>query len=561
MDAMLQVWTISGNPSARVRFLSCLPLILVCAGCAAHVVPNTPSPVRSEHADATGPAPAQPAMAPAAVSTPAPESPAAPAATPAVAAATPSPEQASPSEEAESADGEADDDSSSAVVGFDSAEGDETESAAVPPGTPEVQYTTDLSDEELKRRWKEDVASLGSVSVGFVHSGRMVNSVRFPDSPDWTVVSPEKAWTTTETINYLTQVIHELRTHYPNAPLLRVNQISTKDGGYIRPHKSHQNGRDVDLGFYYPGGNMVSVRAREKYIDLTMNWALIKALVTLTDVQLILVDRRVQKVLYDYALKNGEDKAWLDSLFHSGENSLIKHARGHRDHFHVRFFNPRAQELGRRLAPLLALQPDHNIAMHRIRKGDTLGAIAIRYNSSVNSIRNANRMRGNLLHIGEVLSVPLRGPCNRCPVPPPVVVPARHLPVLAKVDAQPEAKPAVQAKVDVQPETQAKVEATPAVAAKVEAPAVVQAKVEDSTAVQAKAEVPPGVEPPPAPPSPVPVKADAQALEQAKAAVQPAVQVKTEPLAQPTDAAKTGAAPAVQEKTEAPPSAPEPQRM
>ncbi|MFL5348530.1 MAG: penicillin-insensitive murein endopeptidase [Hyalangium sp.] len=534
-----------------MRFLSFLPLILVCAGCAAHVVPNTPSPARSEHADATGPAPAQPATAPAAVSAPAPGSPAAPASAPAVAAAAPSTEQAGPSEEAESSDGEADDDSGSAVDGFDSAEGDETESAVVPPGTPEVQYTTDLSDEELKRRWKEDPASLGSVSVGFVHSGRMVNSVRFPDGHDWTVVSPEKAWTTTETVNYLTQVIHELRTRYPNAPLLRVNQISTKDGGYIRPHKSHQNGRDVDLGFYYPGGNMVSARAREKYIDLTMNWALVKALVTLTDVQLILVDRRVQKVLYDYALKNGEDKAWLDSLFHAGQNSLIMHARGHRDHFHVRFFNPRAQELGRRLAPLLAMQPEHNIAMHRVRSGDTLGAIALRYNSSVNTIRNVNRIRGNLLHIGEVLSVPLRGPCTRCPVPPPVVVPARHLPALAKVDAQPEAKPAVQAKVDVQPETQAKAEA----------PAAVQATVEASATVQAKAEVPSAVQPPPAPSSTVQVKADAQSLEQAKAAVQPAVQVKTQPLAGPTAPGKTEPLPAVQDKPQAPPSAPEPQKL
>ncbi len=417
-----------------------------------------------------------------------------------------------------------------------------------------MQYTADLSDEELKRRWKENPDSLGSVSVGFVHSGRMVNSVRFPESPDWTVVSPEKAWTTTETVTYLTQVIHELRTRHPTAPLLRVNQISAKDGGYIRPHKSHQNGRDVDLGFYYPGGNPVQARAREKYIDLTMNWALVKALVTLTDVQVILVDRRVQKVLYDYALKNGEDKAWLDSLFHAGENSLIKHARGHRDHFHVRFFNPRAQELGRRLAPLLALQPDHNIAMHRVRKGDTLGAIAMRYNSTVNTIRTVNRIRGNLLHIGEVLSVPLRGPCTQCPVPPPVVVPARRLPAIAKVDAPPEVKPAVQAKVEVQPETQAKVEAPATVQAKVEAPATVQAKAEAPATVQAKADVQPAVQPQAASSSTVQVKAEAPPMEQAKAAVQPAVQVKTEALAQPAVQPKVEVPPAVQVKTEAPPA-------
>jgi LysM repeat protein len=210
----------------------------------------------------------------------------------------------------------------------------------------------------------------------------------------------------------------------------------------------------VDLGFYYPGGNVVRARAREKYIDPVMNWELVKALVTFTDVQIILVDRRVQKVLYDYALKAGEDKAWLDSLFHAGANSLIQHARGHRDHFHVRFFNPRAQELGRRIAPLLALQPEHNIAMHRVRSGDTLGAIAIRYNSTVPSIRNVNRIRGHMLRIGQVLSVPLRGPCTRCPVPPPVVVPPRRVP------AQFQAEPTVAAPPRLAVEEQAKAPVT-----------------------------------------------------------------------------------------------------
>jgi murein endopeptidase len=362
-------------------------------------------------------------------------------------------------------EGEDEDDTDPAeVAGFDSTESDETEGAEAATGTPEVQYTAELSDEELMRRWKEDPASLGSVSVGFVHSGRMVNSVRFPESSDWTVVSPDKAWTTEETVHYLTQVIRELRGRYPDAPLLRVNQLSAKDGGFLRPHKSHQNGRDVDLGFYYPGGNVVRAREREKYIDPVMNWALIRALVTHADVQVILVDRRVQKVLYDHAVKIGEDKAWLDSLFHAGERSIIKHARGHRDHFHVRFFNPRAQELGRRIAPLLALQPEHNIAMHRVRSGDTLGAIAMRYNSTVTSIRNANRLRNSLLRIGQVLSVPLRGPCTRCPVPPPVVVPPRRLPVDAMIQAQAETPPKARPAPEVKQASEVKEEPQPTAA-------------------------------------------------------------------------------------------------
>src|SRR5262249_35471441 len=155
--------------------------------------------------------------------------------------------------------------------------------------------------------------------------------------------------------------IHEVRAQFPNAPPLRVNQISAKDGGWLRPHKSHQNGRDVDLAFYYPSAEPVRAREREKYIDVAKTWALLKALVT---------HGRVQKVLYDYALKSGEDKAWLDSLF-NGPTPLVQHARRHRDHMHVRLFSPRAQELGRRVAPLLALRPEQNVRMHRVKRGDT----------------------------------------------------------------------------------------------------------------------------------------------------------------------------------------------
>jgi murein endopeptidase/LysM repeat protein len=320
----------------------------------------------------------------------------------------------------------AEDDEPADAVDTDEGEAQEADASVVPDGP---LYTAELSDEQLTEMWKKDPGSLGSISVGFVESGRMVNAVRVPQGgEDWLVVSPELAWGTQETVDYITRAIREVRAQYPKAPPLRVNQLSSREGGHLRPHKSHQNGRDVDLGFYYPTAEPIRVRERERYIDLELNWALIKALAMHTDVQMILVDKRVQKVLYDHALRKGENKEWLDSLFNAGAKSLVKHAKRHRDHFHVRFFNPRAQELGRRIAPLLALQPDKNLMTHRVRSGDTLGGIALRYGSSIQGIKKANRMRSVFLRIGQVLAVPLRGPCTRCPIPPPVVVPPRRLP-------------------------------------------------------------------------------------------------------------------------------------
>lgn len=289
-------------------------------------------------------------------------------------------------------------------------------------------YSTDISDELLEKLWREAPEALGSVSFGFVDEGRLLNARPFPMGDAWRVVQPATTWGTDETIGYVTAAIQHVKAQFPDAPRLRVNAISAKEGGYCRPHKSHQSGRDVDLGFYYPGENPIRIREREKYIDVAKNWALVKALVTLTDVQVILLDRRVQKVLYDHALRSGENPDWLDSLFRRGRASIVQHARRHRDHFHVRFYNARSQELGRRLAPLLAQRPEQNLAMHRVRSGDTLGAIANRYGSTISLVRKANHMRGSFLRVAQVLKVPLLGPCTRCPVPPPVVVPARRLP-------------------------------------------------------------------------------------------------------------------------------------
>ncbi|HYO55285.1 penicillin-insensitive murein endopeptidase [Archangium sp.] len=437
-------------------------ILWLCAGCTAHVVPTvSPSKVTAQPLEAPAAAPSQPE------------------AVAQVIEHNDAALQASDEALADSADEEAavEDDEPADAVDTDEGEAQEANASVVPDGP---LYTAELSDEQLTEMWKKEPGSLGSISVGFVESGRMVNSVRVPEGgEDWLVVSPELAWGTQETVEYLTRAIREVRAQYPKAPPLRVNQLSSREGGHLRPHKSHQNGRDVDLGFYYPTAEPVRARERERYIDLELNWALIKALAMHTDVQMILVDKRVQKVLYDHALRKGENKEWLDSLFNAGARSLVKHAKRHRDHFHVRFFNPRAQELGRRIAPLLALQPDKNLMSHRVRSGDTLGGIALRYGSSIQGIQKANRMRGVFLRIGQVLAVPLRGPCTRCPIPPPVVVPPRRMPPEVVEQA-----PAVATKQAPAASEQQASEAAPAIAPPVQPAVVAQETPAASTAQQ-----------------------------------------------------------------------------
>ena len=55
------------------------------------------------------------------------------------------------------------------------------------------------------------------------------------------------------------------------------------------------------------------------------------------------------------------------------------------------------------------IPPDVVTDRHTVRSGDTLGAIARRYRTSVNAIRSLNGLRSNLIRPGQVLRVPSRG--------------------------------------------------------------------------------------------------------------------------------------------------------
>jgi penicillin-insensitive murein endopeptidase len=208
-----------------------------------------------------------------------------------------------------------------------------------------------------------------------------------------------------------------------------IGDLSNPSGGRLNRHKSHQAGRDVDIGFYYRRGETGSfLAARQRDLDLPRTWALVRAFVTDTDVDRIFVDRSLISVLYAHAVAEGEDRGWLDDVFgRRGEKGIIQHERRHKDHFHVRFFNPRAQERARVVYPVLVetgVAPPPMVR-HRVKRGETLGSLARRYGTSVSAIRAANGLRGTQLRAGRSYTIPIRR------LPPdagPVAIPSRRLP-------------------------------------------------------------------------------------------------------------------------------------
>jgi penicillin-insensitive murein endopeptidase len=292
----------------------------------------------------------------------------------------------------------------------------------------------DWSDAELWKQVESDPTALGSLSIGTPGSGALINGVSLPPGPGWEVIDPGGLWGTSETMTFIRTVIGKVQELFPETFPLTIGDISVPDGGRMKLHTTHQAGRDVDFGFYYKTGpSNWFVPGTAANMDLPRNWALLRALLLCTDVETILLDSRVQRLLYDYALKISEDKAWLDRVFQFAKgsaNAVVCHVSGHRNHYHVRFFNRTAQELGRRAYPYLIqlkkIKPPVFTLSHLVRAGETLGHLAVRYGSSIRAIQQINGLATTMIQAGRAYRIPLKGVA--APPVKPVVVRARPLP-------------------------------------------------------------------------------------------------------------------------------------
>lgn len=303
------------------------------------------------------------------------------------------------------------------------------------------------SAERIRETAKSDLAALGSMSIGQPNSGALLNGKRAEKCAWFEPVQGAQAFGTEETLSYLTRAIQKVHEEFPDTPPLVLGDISAQRGGPLHPHISHQAGRDVDISFYYRDGTHWYARGTEKNLDLARTWSFVRALVTETDVEMILIDHTIQGWLRRYASERGEDSAWVDGLFAGaggGQRAIIRHAPGHATHIHVRFFNPIAQETARRAQGALAgagLIPSPVLVRyvkHRPRHGETLAKIAKKYAVSVEAIRGANGLRTNRIRDDREYRIPLRGE-RPLPAPVPLRFPSRRLPPATANGGSPQA--------------------------------------------------------------------------------------------------------------------------
>lgn len=196
-----------------------------------------------------------------------------------------------------------------------------------------------------------------SSAVGRPQKGKLIHGEQLPPGPGYFRRRPNLAWGTNETITGLRQAIEAVRNKHRKVHKVAVGDISARHGGKLRRHKSHQSGRDVDLGLYFKGqrskGPEAFISGLRHKLDLPANWTLLKALVShdrrSSLVSYIFLDYRLQQQLYQWAKKQGVAQKTLDWMFQyprgrRAMRGVIRHEPGHADHYHIRFKCPEGDE-------------------------------------------------------------------------------------------------------------------------------------------------------------------------------------------------------------------------
>lgn len=243
--------------------------------------------------------------------------------------------------------------------------------------------------------WPRSV-SLGSPARGALFHAEILSPNKFLTS------RPNKWFGTRELVHMIERAVAIVNAEHPNSPVLHVGDLSRRHGGYFPPHKSHQSGLDVDIGYYLRRGHQPKhfVRANTRTVDVARSWTLMRSFLETEQVEYMFSDRRLMRLLRRHAYEEGmTDEAKLDKWFGVRGRGVIRHLKGHDDHLHIRIRAPESVaaisrlevELGRKtVRRLMTPTPIYT----KIRRGDSLGRIAARVGITQKKLRKFNRLRG-----------------------------------------------------------------------------------------------------------------------------------------------------------------------
>jgi len=180
-------------------------------------------------------------------------------------------------------------------------------------------------------------------SVGQPWAGRLDQAAELPEQgPGYTTFKPNR-FGTWQVIHTLTAGIAEVLLRYPDSVPVVVGDLSAASGGHLSPHRSHQSGLDIDIGYFHDGNRPVTrfQDATDGTLDAPKTLTLLEGLLRTGWVDLIFTDRKVQRAL----IAEARNRGWSDDLLHAifaeacdggCKNAVVRHSKGHGNHLHLR---------------------------------------------------------------------------------------------------------------------------------------------------------------------------------------------------------------------------------
>lgn len=210
---------------------------------------------------------------------------------------------------------------------------------------PEGEEAPSELDRPTDPDWRSYMNGEDSESVGKPNNGRLLGGRLMPaDGRGWIRKNDKGPYGTDETVAMLIWVCRRMVSMYPGTVPLVIGDLSRQRGKKLRPHASHQSGRDVDIGYYFVDNEVLRrfKNASRKTMDVEKTWTLIDLLLSTGQIEYLFIDRKLQPPLYEEAGRRGWSEEELKELFEAPlgkgyRRGIIRHQKGHRHHIHVRF--------------------------------------------------------------------------------------------------------------------------------------------------------------------------------------------------------------------------------
>jgi penicillin-insensitive murein endopeptidase len=213
---------------------------------------------------------------------------------------------------------------------------------------------------DLPPKYAKSPFSLMSLSVGAPNDGYQVRSKRLRETRHIRVKrgSGVRNYGHPALVLMLRRSAKDIASAAPNSVML-VGDLSAKKGGAISGHRSHQSGRDADIGFYVrnEAGKQVLldrfvkidsqgrvIGHRGLFFDDWRNWLLVRSWLRdrRAGITHVFVASPIRNRLLAYARKNKAERKYVDAA-----TKLLKqpsNSARHDDHFHLRIACPKRQD-------------------------------------------------------------------------------------------------------------------------------------------------------------------------------------------------------------------------